>query len=143
MAKLFTREQARTWLRENNLKTGKSIEQAFIAEIKDVLQEALEEEMINTLGYSKYDWKNKNTDNSRNGHSKKTVRSQLGEIDLKIPRDTNGEFEPIIVKKHERTISSELEDMIVSLFAQGVSNRDIESGYRIPDEEDIRDRCIC
>ncbi|SNQ60579.1 transposase (fragment) [Candidatus Methanoperedens nitroreducens] len=85
--------------------------------------------MTNTLGYSKYEWKNKNknTDNSRNGHSKKTVRSQFGEIDLKIPRDTNSEFEPVIVKKHERTISSELEDMIVSLFAQGVSNRDIES----------------
>ena len=127
MSKLFTREQARAWLRENNLKTGKSIEQAFIAEIKDVLQEALEEEMTNTLGYSKYDWKNKNTDNSRNGHSKKKVRSQFGEIDLKIPRDTNSEFEPVIVKKNERTISSELEDMIVSLFAQGMSNRDIES----------------
>ncbi len=127
MAKLFTREQARAWLRENNLKTGKSIEQAFIAEIKDVLQEALEEEMTNTLGYSRYDWKNKNTDNSRNGHSKKTVKSQFGELDLKIPRDTNGEYEPIIVKKHERTISSELEGMIVSLFAQGMSNRDIES----------------
>ncbi len=42
MAKLFTKEQARTWLRENNLKDGKSIETAFIAEIKDVLQEALE-----------------------------------------------------------------------------------------------------
>lgn len=127
MAKLFTREQARAWLRANNLKDGKSIEQAFIGEIKDVLQEALEEEMTNTLGYSRYDWKNKNTDNSRNGHTKKTVKSQFGELDLKIPRDTNGEFEPIIVKKHERTISSELEDMIVSLFAQGMSNRDIES----------------
>ncbi len=93
MAKLFTREQGRTWLRENNLKDGNSIENAFIAEIKDVLQEALEEEMNTTLGYTRYDWKNKNTDNSRNGHSKKTVKSQLGEIDLKIPRDTNGEFE--------------------------------------------------
>ena len=127
MSKLFTKEQARAWLKANNLKDGKSIENAFIAEIKDVLQEALEEEMTNTLGYSRYDWKNKNTDNSRNGHSKKTVKSQLGEIDLKIPRDTDGEFEPMIVKKHERTISSELEGMIISLFAQGVSNRDIES----------------
>lgn len=49
MAKLFTREQAREWLRENNLKDGKSIENAFIAEIKDVLQEALEEEMVEHL----------------------------------------------------------------------------------------------
>jgi len=126
MAELFTKEQARTWLRANNLKDGKSIESAFIAEIKGVLQEALEEEMNCKLGYSRYDWKNKNTENSRNGHTKKTVRSQLGEIDLQIPRDTNGEFEPIIVKKHERTISSELEDVIVSLFAQGMSSRDIE-----------------
>lgn len=126
MAKLFTKEQARTWLRENNLKDGKSIETAFIAEIKDVLQEALEDEMSCMLGYSKYEWKNKNTENSRNGHTKKTVRSQYGELDLHIPRDTKGEFEPIIVKKHERTISNELENLIVSLFAQGMSNRDIE-----------------
>ena len=130
MAKLFTREQARTWLRENNLKDGNSIENAFIAEIKDVLQEALEEEMNTTLGYTKYDWKNKNTENSRNGHSKKTVKSQLGNIELQIPRDTSGEFEPIIVKKHDRTISNELEGMITSLFAQGMSNRDIESHMR-------------
>jgi len=130
MAKLFTQQQARTWLRENNLKTGKSIEEAFIAEIKDVLQEALEEEMTSELGYSRYDWKNKTTCNSRNGHTKKTVKSQFGEIPLDIPRDTNGEFEPVIVKKHERTISNSLEDMIVSLFAQGMSNRDIEHHMR-------------
>lgn len=130
MAKLFTKQQARTWLRENNLKTGKSIEEAFIAEIKDVLQEALEEEMTTELGYSRYDWKNKTTSNSRNGHTKKTVKSQFGEIPLDIPRDTDGEFKPVIVKKHERTISSSLEDMIVSLFAQGMSNRDIEYHMR-------------
>ena len=53
MAELFTQEQARAWLRANNLKTGKSIQDAFINEIKGVLQEALEEEMNNTLGYSK------------------------------------------------------------------------------------------
>ncbi len=83
--------------------------------------------MTNELGYTKYDWKNKTTSNSRNGHTKKTVKSQFGELPLDIPRDTNGEFEPVIVKKHERTISNSLEGMIVSLFAQGVSNRDIET----------------
>lgn len=94
---------------------------------RDVLQESLEEEMNGELGYSRYDWKNKNTDNSRNGHSKKTVKSRFGKIDLKVPRDANGSFEPVIVKKHERTISGELEDLVVSLFARGMSNRDIES----------------
>ncbi len=127
MAELFTQEQARAWLRANNLKTGKSIQDAFINEIKGVLQEALEEEMNSTLGYSKYDYTNKNTDNSRNGHTKKTVKSQFGKIELDIPRDADGEHEPIIVKKHERTISSDLEGMIVSLFSQGMSNRDIGS----------------
>lgn len=132
MAKLFTREQARAWLRSNNLKDAGSIEQAFIGEIKGVLQEALEEEMTCELGYSRYDWKNKpsDTDNSRNGHSKKSVKSQFGNIDLAIPRDVNGEFDPVLVKKNERTISSELEDMIVSLFACGMSTRDIESQMR-------------
>lgn len=130
MSKLFTREQIREWLRDNDLKTGASIENAFIAEIKDVLQEALEEEMNCELGYTKYDWKNKETDNSRNGHSKKRVRSQFGEIDLSVPRDVKGEFEPVIVKKNERTITSDLEDMIISLFASGVSVRDIELQMR-------------
>ncbi|HEY9247020.1 MAG TPA: hypothetical protein VIO11_09260 [Candidatus Methanoperedens sp.] len=60
MAELFTREQARVWLRENNLEKGKSIQDAFINEIKGVLQEALEEEMNNSLGYSKYDYANVN-----------------------------------------------------------------------------------
>ena len=82
MAELFTREQARAWLRKNNLKTGKGIQDAFINEIKGVLQEALEEEMNNTLGYSKYDYTNKNNDNSRNGHTKKTVKSQFGKIEI-------------------------------------------------------------
>ncbi|RLG13465.1 MAG: hypothetical protein DRN66_04105, partial [Candidatus Nanohalarchaeota archaeon] len=54
MTKLFTKEQARNFIRENNLKDGKSIEDAFIEQIKDVLQEALEEEMNSELGYSKY-----------------------------------------------------------------------------------------
>jgi transposase-like protein len=130
MSKLFTRDQIRAWLRENNLKTGASIENAFVAEIKDVLQEALEEEMNGELGYTRYDWKNKDTDNSRNGHSKKSVRSRFGKIDLEVPRDVKGEFEPVIVKKHDRTITSELEDLIVSLFASGMSSRDIESQMR-------------
>ncbi|BAI60860.1 putative truncated transposase [Methanocella paludicola SANAE] len=112
------------------MKRGGDVEKAFIGEIKEVLQEALEEERTQTLGYSKYDWKSKVSDNSRNGHSSKTVRSQFGEINLEVPRDSKGEFEPVIVKKYERSISSELEDTIVSLFASGLGNRDIEAQMR-------------
>lgn len=127
MENLLIRERIRDWLKDNDLKTGADIEKAFIEQIKGVLQEALESEMTSTLGYSKYDWKNKNTDNSRNGHSKKTVKSQFGEVEIDVPRDVKGEFEPVIVKKHEKTFSNSLEDMIISLFAMGASNRDIES----------------
>ena len=66
----------------------------------DTLQGMLESEMDAKLGYSKYDYSNKDTDDSRNGYSKKTVTSSLGDIDLDIPRDRKGEFEPQIIKKH-------------------------------------------
>jgi len=130
MTKLFTKEQARNFLRENNLKDGKSIEDAFIEQIKDVLQEALEEEMNSELGYSKYDWKNKEITNSRNGHTKKTVKSRFGNVALDIPRDTDGEFEPKIIKKHDRTMSNSLEDTVVSMYACGMSTRDIGNQMR-------------
>lgn len=65
----------------------------------DTLQGVLEAEMDEKLGYSKYDYQNKDTDDSRNGYSKKTVTSSMGPINLDIPRDRKGEFEPQIVKK--------------------------------------------
>lgn len=126
MAELFTKEQARKFLRENKLRDAKSIEDAFSAQIGKVLQEVLEEEMECELGYSRYDWKNKETENARNGHTKKTVKTKFGNVDLKIPRDVNREFEPAIVKKHERRLGTSVEDSIIGLFAKGVSNRDIK-----------------
>ena len=63
----------------------------------DTLQGMLEAEMDEKLGYSKYDYKNKDTDDSRNGYSPKTVTSSMGPIDLDIPRDRKGEFEPKVV----------------------------------------------
>ena len=68
------------------------------------------------LGYSKYDYQNKDTDDSRNGYSKKTVTSSLGPIDLDIPRDRKGEFEPQIVKKNQTDISN-IEDQVLSVSA--------------------------
>ena len=130
MSNLFTKEQVRAWLRANGLKDAKSIEDAFTDQIKDVLQEALEEEMNHELGYSKYDYRNKKTDNSRNGHSKKSVRSKHGNIELDIQRDLNGEFEPIIIPKHQRTLTSDLADRIIGLYAKGMSNRDINDELR-------------
>jgi transposase-like protein len=92
----------------------------------DTLQGMLEAEMDENLGYSRYDYKNKDTDNSRNGNSKKTVVSSMGEIDLDIPRDRKGEFEPQAVRKNQTDISN-IEDQVLSMYAKGMTTRDISS----------------
>jgi len=125
MGKLFTREQARSFLKELNPKDCDAIADALTEGFKDLIQEALEAELDRKLGYSKYDWKNKEVENSRNGHSKKTLRSKFGNVTVNIPRDTGGEFDPVIVKKHERRVNPSIDDMIISMYASGTSNRDI------------------
>lgn len=92
----------------------------------DTLQGMLEAEMDETLGYSKYDYRNKQTDDSRNGYSKKTVTSSMGPIELDIPRDRKGEFEPQAVKKNQTDIS-DIEDQVLSMYAKGMTTRDISS----------------
>ena len=85
----------------------------------------MDAELEDELGYSKYDYKNKRTDNTRNGYYKKTVASSQGDVELTVPRDRNGEYEPQVVKKHQMDIS-EIEDKIIFLYSQGTSTRDIE-----------------
>ena len=68
----------------------------------DTLQGMLEAELDAKLGYSKYNYKDKDTDDSRNGYSKKTVVSSMDEINLDIPHDRKDEFEPQVVKKSNR-----------------------------------------
>ena len=79
----------------------------------DTLQGMLEVELEDDLGYSKYDYTNQSTDNRRNGYSKKTVTSSMGDLTLDIPRDREGDFEPQVVKKHQTDISS-IEDQLMS-----------------------------
>ena len=97
--------------------------------IKDVLENILEVEMGEYLGRDKYD---RQTDidqddrNYRNGYSKKTLRSSFGDVDLDVPRDRKAEFEPQIIKKYE-TVCNELDKKIISLYAKGMSTRDIQA----------------
>ena len=90
----------------------------------DTLQGMLEAELEDDLGYSKYDYKNKETDNRRNGYSKKTVTSSMGDIPLDIPRDRDGDFEPQIVRKNQTDVSN-IEDQVLSMYAKGMTTRDI------------------
>ena len=92
----------------------------------DTLQQMLEAEMDDHLGYTKYDYKNKQTDDSRNGYSPKTVVSSVGEIPLDIPRDRKGDFKPQTVKKNQTDISN-IEDQVLSMYAKGMTTRDISA----------------
>ncbi|GAB6179939.1 IS256 family transposase [Desulfotomaculum defluvii] len=96
---------------------------------KDTIQKVLEAEMDTHLGYDKHDPTGDHSGNSRNGYSKKTVQTQMGKAEIKIPRDRNGEFEPQIIKKYETT-ANELEDQIIAMYAKGMSTRDIEDHMR-------------
>jgi putative transposase len=91
-----------------------------------MLEKLLQNEMDEHLGYEKHSPIGDNSGNSRNGRTKKTLRSNYGSIELEVPRDRNGNFEPIAVKKHQRSISS-FDDKIISMYAKGMSTRDIQS----------------
>ena len=122
--------------RKDNSKLKELIAEYGIKDLNDVhdfvkmltaetIQAALDSELDNELGYSKYDYKNKQTSNSRNGYSPKTVQGSMGEVEIQVPRDRDGEFEPQLVKKHQTDIST-IEDKIIFLYSQGVSTRDIQ-----------------
>lgn len=83
---------------------------------RDVLQESLEAEMDEALGYEKYDSSSKSVDNSRNDYLKKTIKTELVPVEISIPKDRNGEFEPKIVAKHQRSING-IEEKILGLYA--------------------------
>lgn len=95
----------------------------------DTIQQMLEAEMDDYLGYSKYDYKNKQTDDSRSGCSSKTVTSSVGDIPIDVPRDRKGDFEPQSVKKKQTDISN-IEDQVLSMYAKGMTTRDISAHLR-------------
>ncbi len=94
---------------------------------KALLERAMSAELTHELGYEKGDKGSlKNGTNRRNGSSAKTVRSKHGQISLEVPRDRESEFEPVIIKKHQRRFDG-FDDLILSLYSRGVSTRDIRS----------------
>lgn len=120
----ISKEILRNYINEQKFTSSNDVLAAMKGMFRDVLQEALEAEMDLELGYDKYDISEKQTLNSRNGYSKKTVKSELGTVELNIPRDRNGEFEPKILPKHQRNITG-IEDKIMALYAAGMTTRDI------------------
>jgi len=116
--------------------TARDVQEMLKDLLGESLQGMLEAEMDEKLGYSKYDYKNKETDDSRNGYSPKQVVSSMGNIDLEIPRDRKGEFNPQIVKKNQTDVSN-IEDQVLSMYAKGMTTRDISLWCRCIGRNDL------
>lgn len=125
---ILKKSQYKEIIEAYKIKTTEDAQAAVKDLFKEILQTTLEAELETTLGYAKYDQRNKETTNSRNGTYSKQVQSTFGNINLEIPRDRDGEHEPLIVKKGEQDVSS-LQARIVSMYGggTGMSTRDIEA----------------
>lgn len=121
------RELIGEFLKDNPLQGMNDINELVKELISQVIEKGLDSELEDELGYSKYDYKNKETDNSRNGYSPKTLSTSFGEMDIDVPRDRKGEFEPQIIQKHQTVLPNDIEDKIISMYAKGMSTNDIES----------------
>jgi transposase-like protein len=110
-----------------NLKTASDVTGFLKDLIAPTLQTILEAEMTQHLGYEKNDTTGNNSGNSRNGYSKKRLRTGHGSATLSVPRDRNAEFEPQIIPKHDTT-QNDVEKKIIAMYAKGLTTRDI-NGY--------------
>ena len=113
-----------------NVQSMDDIQNLFKETIAEFMEGSLESELDEELGYEAYDVKNKTTDNSRNGHSKKTLRTSMGKVEIDVPRDRNGDFEPKLLPKNQTSISQDMENKIISMYAKGMSTSDIETHIR-------------
>jgi len=109
-----------------NLKTVSDVTNFAKELIAPTLQDMLDAELTNHLGYPKNHPSGHHTGNSRNGHYEKTLKTSFGEERINIPRDRNGEYEPIAVKKGE-SVQSDVEEKIIAMYAKGLTTRDINS----------------
>lgn len=134
-------------IEEYNIQTAKDIQEALKDLLGGTIQEMLEAELDEHLGYASYE-RSSNPD-YRNGTKPKKLKSSYGEIPIDVPQDRNGDFEPKIVPKRKKDIS-EIEQKIISLYAKGLSTRQVSSvindmyGFEVSDGmiSDITDKMI-
>ena len=138
------REMMQGYLKDNDIsiKSGNDVNSIMRDMMSVLLEGALDEELNEELGYSKYDYRNKETDNSRNGHSKKTMRTSYGDMDIAIPRDRKGEYEPQLIPKYQNTVTQDMEEKIISMYAKGMTTGDIEAHLKELYDLDISDSTI-
>lgn len=121
------RDKILSFVREMGAEGIEDLQDVYKMMIGAVLEGGLEAELDDQLGYSKYDYRNKEVDNSRNGFSKKTLKTSFGDTVISVPRDRNGDFEPQLVKKNQTTLTGDIEEKILSMYAKGMTTKDIET----------------
>lgn len=110
-------------------KDGKEFMSFMDQMYKRGVEKMLEGELDSHLGYARHDKQSKTTSNSRNGYGEKTVKTEHGELSIKVPRDREASFEPQVLPKRSK-LSEGIEKLVVSLYAKGMSNSDIEEQLR-------------
>jgi transposase-like protein len=118
------------------MKTEKDLNDLSRMLVKATIEKVLGVELEEHLGYSKNSSEGHNTGNNRNGYSKKTVKSDTGDMVLETPRDRNGTFEPEFVKKHQTRLTT-FDDKILSLYARGLTTRDIVDAFKEMYDADV------
>ncbi len=102
----------------------------LLQQVKGALMERLlEAEMSAHLGYERNEPKGRRSGNSRNGHTTKTVTTESGPVEVRVPRDRNGSFEPKVIPKHSRRLDG-FDEKVLSMYARGMSTRDIQGHLR-------------
>lgn len=124
------RAKIRELLQEADITSMADIQSLFKETIAEFMENGLEAELDEELGYSKYDYRNKETDNSRNGHSSKKLKTSFGDVEVSTPRDRKGDFEPQLLRKNQTSISQDIEEKILSMYAKGMTTSDIETHIR-------------
>ena len=121
-------EERRNFLKEfiaqNNIQSAQDIQEALKEMFKDTLQEMLEAELTTQLGHEKYEYTDEQKENYRNGYTSKNIHSSAGDFRINVPRDRNGEFDPVIIEKGNNDIS-DIENKIIRMYARGNSNKEI------------------
>ena len=121
------KENLRNIMKGLEVKNFDDLKDVFKMMVGEMLENGLDGELDDALGYTKYDYRNKQGENSRNGYSKKTLKTSFGETEIRVPRDREGEFEPQLIKKNQTTLTGDIEEKIISMYAKGMTTSDIEA----------------
>lgn len=135
-------ELIKEYVKNENFKTTGDIMESIKSMFADVMNEVLQCELDENLGYDKHvRTENGINKNYRNGSTKRKIKTQLGEVEIAVPRDRNGEYEPQIIEKYQRNADG-LEEKILSLYAHGMSTRDIQEQIKALYDLDISSELV-